>query len=294
MGHTGSGKTLLVDALLHRMGVMDRPGDPGAGTSAADWTDEEKTRKISVWTKPFDGRFKTAGGETLRLVALDTPGYADFVGQMLAATTVADAAMVVIDAVSGIQVGTNRAWRRCEKLGLPRAIVINGIDKENADVPGVLAAVQQIWGARCRLVTRPAEDRKSVTDLLAAGALGEDAAPLIEAAAETDDALLEKYLGGEPLAPAEVAKGLRAAVRAASLVPVFAVSAKTGAGIAEWVENIGRLFPTPAERPGRDADGKAVDPSPAAPFSGFVWRTISHYYPLLTVYLDNNLPGFYI
>ncbi len=275
VGHTGSGKTLLVDALLHRMGVTDRMGDPGAGTSNADWTDEEKARKISVWTKPFDGRIRTAGGETLRLVALDTPGYADFIGQMLAATTVADAAMIVVDAVAGIQVGTTRAWRQCEKLGLPRAIVINGIDKENADVPGVVAAVQQIWGARCRPVTVPAADRKSVSDLLAAGAAVEAAAPLIEAAAETDDALLEKYLGGESLAPADVARGLRAAVRSASLVPVFAVSAKTGAGVAEWIENLGRLFPAPAERPGRDTEGKDVNPSPSAPFAGFVWRTIT-------------------
>ncbi|MFA5655072.1 MAG: GTP-binding protein, partial [Desulfomonilia bacterium] len=82
MGHTGSGKTTLVDSLLFKLGVTDRQGNPGDGTSAADWTDEEKGRKITIWAKPFDMVWRPKGDKALRLVVLDTPGYADFLGQM--------------------------------------------------------------------------------------------------------------------------------------------------------------------------------------------------------------------
>ncbi|HPT16405.1 MAG TPA: GTP-binding protein, partial [Kiritimatiellia bacterium] len=149
VGHTGSGKTSLVDALLFKLGANDRLGNPGDGTSMADWTDEEKSRKISIWAKPFDATWRPKGGKALRLVMLDTPGYADFYGQVVAATQVADAALLVVDATAGVQVGTVRAWKRCEALGLPRAIAITGLDKENADFAGTVAALQDVWGARC-------------------------------------------------------------------------------------------------------------------------------------------------
>ena len=129
-GHTGSGKTALLDALLFKLGVSDRQGDTAAGTSVCDWTDEEKARKITIWAKPFDALWKLKGAAPLRLVMLDTPGYADFAGQMLSASAVADAALLTVDATSGIQVGTVRAWRRAEALGLPRAIAVTGIDKD--------------------------------------------------------------------------------------------------------------------------------------------------------------------
>ncbi len=278
LGHTGSGKTALLDALLFKLGVNDRKGTPENGTSMGDWTDEEKDRKISVWAKPFDLSFKVAGGAKHRLVVTDTPGYADFIGQMLCALSVADAALIFVDATSGLQVGATRAWRQCEKAGTPRGIVISGIDKENADFDGVVAAIQSAWGARCVPVTVPAPGSASVIDVLTAGAGGDQAAirtQLLEAAAESSDALMEKYLGGEALAPEEIAGGLREAVRLAKLIPVFATSAKTDAGLVELLEELVRLFPSPADRKFKTADGVEVDPSPTAPFAGFVWRTIS-------------------
>ncbi|MDD4737500.1 MAG: GTP-binding protein, partial [Kiritimatiellae bacterium] len=108
MGHTGSGKTAIVDAILHKLGINDRHGSTDDGSSMADWTDEEKERKISIWTKPFDAVYKKN-----HLVFMDTPGYADFYGQVVAASSVADAALITVDAASGVQVGTNRSWRRC-------------------------------------------------------------------------------------------------------------------------------------------------------------------------------------
>lgn len=283
MGHTGAGKTVLVDAILFKMGVNDRFGSTADGSSMADWTDEEKERKITVWAKPFDGVYKSTGGQKYDMVMLDTPGYADFYGQVVGASTITDAGLIVVDAVGGIQIGTNRAWRRCETLGLPRGIVITGLDKENADFAASLKAIQALWGPRCIPVVIRSKDGKKAVDVLApAGAPAEQADEvealknsLIESAAESDDKLIEKYLGGEALTPDEVASGLRKAVADCKLVPVFAVVAKNDIGVVELMDNIGRLFPSPMERVFKDAAGNVVDVSPTAPFAGMVWRVIN-------------------
>lgn len=280
-GHTGSGKTTLLDALLFKLGVNDRRGSPEAGTSAADWTEEESERKITIWAKPFDARYAPAGGAPHRLVMMDTPGYADFAGQTISAAAVADAGLIVIDAVAGIQVGTYRAWRLCEQRQIPRLIVINGLDRENADFDGVADAAAQLWGARCIPITVPNAARTALADVLGAAPAAEFAERaaelknrLIEAAAESDDALLEKFLGGEALTAEEIARGLRGAVGAGKLVPIFAVSAKTDLGLPELLSGIVRLLPSPLDRPALDAAGSAVDAKPGAPFTGFVWRSI--------------------
>jgi elongation factor G len=277
VGHTGSGKTSLVDALLFKLGVTDRLGNPGDGTSAADWTDEEKGRKITAWAKPFDAVWRPKGGKALRLVMLDTPGYADFFGQVVAATSVADAALILVDATAGVQVGTVRAWKRCEALGLPRAIAITGLDKENADFDSTVAALQEVWGARCEVVTYPADDKKSVVDALSAqgGRADEIRARLTDAAAESSDELIEKVLNGETLTADELSSGLRASVAQAKFIPIFAVMARQSVGLEELMAGLGRLLPSPADRPGRDAEGNAVNPAAEAPLVAQVWRSIN-------------------
>lgn len=282
MGHTASGKTTLADAILFKLGISDRLGSTAEGTSAADWTDEEKERKISIWAKPFQAAYKSAGGAKYGIVMLDTPGYADFYGQVVAASAIADAALVVVDAVAGVQVGTNRAWRRCETLGLPRGIVITGLDRENASFDGALKAIQAVWGDRCRPVALPSKDLKKVADVLGGAAPGDMAADveaaknaLVEAAAETDDKLIEKYLGGEALTAEETARGLRGAVASGKLVPVFPAIVKNDAGVTEILEGLARLFPSPADRPVKDASGADVDTSAGGPFCGFVWRVVN-------------------
>ncbi len=277
VGHTGSGKTSLVDALLYKLGVNDRLGNPGDGTSMADWTDEEKNRKISIWAKPFDAVWRPKGGKALRLVMLDTPGYADFYGQVVAATQVADAALLVVDATAGVQVGTVRTWKRCEALGLPRAIAITGLDKENADFDGTVAALQDLWGARCEVVTFPADDKKSVVDVLAGqGGKAEGLrAKLTDVAAESSDALIEKVLGGETLTADELSSGLRASVAQAKFIPVFALMAKQAVGLDELIQGFARLMPSPLDRPGKDADGKDISAAADAPLAAQVWRSIN-------------------
>ena len=277
VGHTGSGKTALVDSLLFKLGVNDRLGNPGDGTSMADWTDEEKSRKVSIWAKAFDAVWRPKGGKALRLVMLDTPGYADFYGQVVAATQVADAALIAVDAVAGVQVGTVRAWKRCEALGLPRAVVITGLDKENADFDGTVAALQDLWGARCEVVTFPADDKKSVVDALSAqgGKADEIRAKLTDVAAESSDALIEKVLGGETLTADELSGGLRSSVAQAKFIPVFAVMARQSLGLDELLTGVARLMPAPLDRPGKDAAGNAVNPAADAPLVAQVWRSIN-------------------
>jgi len=286
LGHTGSGKTTLVDAILHKVGIADRAGSTADGTSFSDWTDEEKERKISVYAKPFDAVVTTTAGTKFEVVMLDTPGYLDFYGQVVAAASVADAALVTVDAAAGVQVGTNRSWRLGVQRELPRGIVITAIDKDNADFESTLVSIQDVWGNRCLPVTLPAPDRKSVVDVLTGENVPEamkaaiDAAKtaLVEAAVETNDALMEKYLGGETLPPAEIAAGLRRAVLNGTLYPVFATAGTQEVGLDALLEGLFRLFPSPIDRPAKDADGNPVAPEASAPFVGQVWRSITDPY----------------
>lgn len=285
VGHTGSGKTTLLDALLFRLGANDRLGSPASGTSAADWNDEEKERKITVWAKPFTVRYEAKDGKPVNFVFIDTPGYADFVGQQLAAIAAADAALVVIDAAAGIQVGATRVWRHLDAIGMPRGIVITGLDKENVDFNATLARIQEIWGRKCVPIELPTHDRHQIIDIIEGqipeeikGEAEQAMSVLEEDAAEEDDALLEKYLGGEHLTHDELVGGLRVAVRRGHIVPVFEVESPKGVGISELLEELYHLFPSPADLERKDAEGRPIDPSPEAPLVAQVWRTVNDPY----------------
>jgi elongation factor G len=278
LGHSGSGKTTLTDALAFKLGLNDRQGSTDAGSSVSDYTDEEKTRKISLFACPFAADYKNSSGNTFRLVFTDTPGYMDFYGQVLGAVRASDAALITVDAVSGVQVGTRRAWRACESDGLvSRGFVITGLDKENASFEKVLESIRAAFGAGCVPVVAQAGGK--LVDILAAADLDESLqeikGQLVEAAAETDDSLIEKYLGGEKLSADEIGKGLVQAVANGKLYPVFAaMPLKDTAGLKELMDGICRLFPAPGSRIYKDTAGKVVKPDPAAPFVGQVWRTV--------------------
>ncbi len=285
VGHTGSGKTTLLDAILFKLGISERLGSVASGTSAADWTDEEKDRKISIWAKPFTGVHPAADGTKVGFTFVDTPGYADFYGQVVAATAVADAALVVVDASAGIQVGTTRVWRRLEMLGIPRGIVLTGLDKENVDFNAALAAIQSVWGRKCVPIEIPTHDRHAIIDIIEdeiPDELSDEAAQaknvLEEDAAEEDDKLLDKYLSGEHLTHDELVGGLRVAVQRRHLTPVFEVEPLQGIGIGQLLEELCHLFPSPLDREVRDAAGTPVDPSPEAPLVAHVWRAVNDAY----------------
>lgn len=286
MGHTGSGKTSLLDVMLNILGTSDRIGSPDDKTSMSDWTPEEQEHQISIFAKPFDGVYTAASGKRRRFVVTDTPGYADFVGQLMCAAETSDAALMVIDAVAGIQVGTNRAWKICEKRNLPRGIVINGLDKEDASFEKILADVKAQWGdTRCVPVVLPTPDGKSEVDILntpkdqvpadMADAVKAIKDHLIELAAETDDALMTKYFDGVELSADEFSDGLRKSVHEANLIPVFACSAKSHVGVKETMDSISRLFPSPEDYPVTCADGHEVKTCENEPFAGIVRRSVN-------------------
>ncbi len=278
LGHSGCGKTTLADALAFKLGLNDRQGSVDNGTSVSCYTDEEKARKISLFANPFTADFKASSGETFRMVFIDTPGYMDFYGQVLGAVRACDAALIVVDASSGVQVGTRRAWQACEKGGVrARGFVITGLDKEKADFNKTMASLRDAFGTSCVPVEAPSEGK--LVDILTANDLApelqEIKGQLVESAAETDDKLIEEYLSGQKLTASEIAEGLVHAVAGGKLFPVFAVMPlKDDAGVQELLEEICRLFPCPGTRDYLDAAGHVIKPDPAAPFVGQVWRTV--------------------
>lgn len=282
-GHTGSGKTTLVDAILYKLGVNDRLGSPAAGSSMADYTDEEKNRKITIFSKPFTADYKSQDGRTLKYVFIDTPGYMDFFGQVLAAAHAAETGVVVIDAASGIQVGTQRVWKAFDRESLPRAIVVTGLDRDNTDFSKLVGEIQSTFGAKCVPVTIPVPDGKSVVDVLSSkeppAAMADQIKlarnAVVEIAAETSDSLTEKYLGGEELTPQEVADGVSKAVKDMSLIPIFACRAQKDVGIAEFLEGVARCFPSPADREVKDEEGNVIKAGASEPFVGQVWRAVN-------------------
>jgi elongation factor G len=281
MGHTGSGKTTLVDAMLLKLGLNDRLGSVANGSSMADYTDEEKDRRISIFAKPFTGTFKSAG-KSINMVFLDTPGYQDFQGQQIAATRAVETVVIAVDAVAGVQVGTRRAWKLAEAEGLARAFVVTGIDRDNADFWKTVEAIQAAFGAGCAAVTVPAQGNTGIVDVLApnpppalAGRIDELKGKLVELASETNDSLIEKFLGGEALSAEELSVGLRNAVRTRVLAPIFACMSLKDLGVSELLEGSVRLFPSPADMPAKTAEGTPIPPETDKPFAGFVWRTVN-------------------
>ena len=179
LGHTGSGKTTIVDALLHKLGLNDRLGSVNAGSSMADFTDEEKGRNISIFAKPFCATFKNSG-KNLGMVFLDTPGYLDFYGQVVSACRAAETGLIVVDASSGVQVGTRQAWKACDKAGLSKAIVITGLDKDNVSFDATLDSIQTAFGSGCVPVILPTSDCSAVIDVLGGKDIPEDLAAKVE------------------------------------------------------------------------------------------------------------------
>ncbi len=283
VGHTGSGKTSIVEAILHKTGVNDRLGSVASGSSIGDYTDEEKDRKISIYAKTFDAEYKAANGKNHNLVIADTPGYMDFYGQVLTAMRAVDTAVVVVDASSGIQVGTQRVWKCAVKQGAPRAIVITGLDKDNTDYAKTLADIQAAFGSSCVPVTIPLPDKSGVANIVTGKNVPDDMKDevknarnaLIELAAETDDQLIEKFLGGESLSDEEVSSGLKKAVISGGLIPIFTCFSMSEAGIEELLEGVCSMFPAPTDIEVKDSEDNEIKTGASDPFVGYVWRAVN-------------------
>lgn len=293
VSHGGAGKTMLGEALLHFSGATTRLGKVEDGTTISDFEEEEIRRKLSLSTSilPVEHRDH-------KINLLDTPGYTDFIGEVISALRVADAALVLVDAVSGVEVGTEIAWDYCDKFNLPRFVVINKMNRDNANYEKALESAREMTEKRLIQIQIPwgeKSDFQGVIDLLTMKAYAGDGSSqaeipseykdesqakrteLIEAAAEGEDALLEKYLEGEALSAEEIQRGLKKGVLAGTFVPVFATAGSAEFGLARLLDALVDLMPSPEEVPPTIAQGKdgeeTLPASDSNPLAAYVWKT---------------------
>ena len=278
LAHSGAGKTTLVEALLLATKAINRLGRVEDGNTVSDFDPEEHRRQTSLQLSVAPC---VSAGHKLNLV--DTPGFADFVGEQLSALRAVDAAILVVSAPSGVEVGTELAWARIRDRGLPTLVFVNKMDRDGADFEATLTQLRRVIGNRCVALNLPvgaAASLSGVADTIG-GAGDADMAEahdtLAEAVAETDDALTEKFLEDGELSAEDIRTGLRAGVKAGQIVPVLAGSATTGIGIEQLLQAIVDLLPSPAEAPALAASqGDAEVPLTAdggGPLAAFVFKT---------------------
>ena len=293
VSHSGAGKSMLAEAFLHFTGATTRLGRIEDGSTVADFEEEEQRRGLSLSTSILPVEYKD-----FKINLLDTPGYTDFVGEVISAVRVADGALVLVDSVAGAEVGTEIAWSYCDRYGLPRFVVINKMNRDNANFRKALESVQQITETRLIPVQLPWGERadfKGVLDIFTMKAYVGDGSTsqdipaefmdevetarmeLIEAAAEGEDALLEKYLEGEELTGEEILQGFATVVRSGSYIPVFIAAGSAEIGLSCLLDAIVGLMPSPVDRPAVVAQGKdgeeELQANDSGPLAAYAWKT---------------------
>ena len=230
LSHNGAGKTSISEAALFDSGAINRLGKVENGTTTSDYDEAEEKRSISINLSVLPCEWTG-----MKINIIDTPGYSDFIAEVKAGMQVSESAVIVVCAASGIEVGTQQRWDDCEEAGLPRFLFVNKMDRENVDFIKTVSELQEKFGIHCVPIQLPIGSQanfQGVVDLLTlksyTGAEGNEGdvpadmqdqvetyrEKLIEAAAEFDDTLLEKYLGGEDLSMEELNNGLRQSVAA--------------------------------------------------------------------------------
>jgi elongation factor G len=249
VGQAGSGKTTLAEALLARAGAIPAAGSVERGSAVCDYTPLEKSFKHSL--KLAVASFEA---QEHRIHLLDTPGYPDFLGHALPALAAVETAAIVINAQNGIEMMTGRFMQWAAKRGLDRLVIVNRIDAENVDLPGLLEAIQQAFGKECLPLNLPAAGASRVSDCFFAPAGEADFSSveaahkkLVEQVVEVDEKLMETYLEKGEVSPEALHEPLERAMREGHLIPVVFTSAKTGAGVGELLDVIVKLLPNPAE-----------------------------------------------
>jgi len=298
LGHGSSGKTSLTEAMLFVSGATNRIGRVEDGSTVSDFDEEEIRRHISLSLAlvpvEWDG---------CKLNLLDTPGYTDFIGEVISGIRVADLALVLVDPVGGVEVGTELVWGYADRQGLPRMVVINKMNRENANFertlqalgdsfPGHFVPLQLPIGAHAdfagvvdlvKMQARMGPEGKVMDIPSDLRAQAEEArVRLVEAAAEGDDELIMKYLEGEELTEAEIQRGLRAAILNRTIVPVLAAAATENLGTRALLDALVAYAPSPADRGPVEAEGAAgresVTPDELAPLAALVFKTTADPY----------------
>ncbi|MBV8397086.1 MAG: GTP-binding protein, partial [Actinobacteria bacterium] len=286
VGHRGTGKTALVEAMLFQSGAINRLGTVEAGTTTGDWDEDEHRRQMSLAASLCHAEWQ---GRKINL--LDTPGDSGFQADTIASLHVVEGALVVVSGVMGVEVNTSRVWQRAEKLGLSRVVFVNMLDRERADFHRVLGALQEQLSSRCVAIQLPIgaeHELTGIVDLLhncaymePAGAREGDPVPipaemqataaeyrekLLDAVVETDEALMERYLAGEELDPHDVAAALKTAVTNDELYPVSCGVATKNLGTHSLLDLLVEGVPSPARKPSPFA-GEGIE--------AFVFKTVA-------------------
>jgi elongation factor G len=297
VGHSGSGKTQLVSALLYDAGAVNRLGRVDEGTTVTDYDEEEIARKHTL-----SASVAYAEWNKTKINFIDTPGMANFLSDARAALRVADAALIVVDAVAGVEVSTEKVWESAEELSLPRIVALNRMDRERASLDRSLESLRSVFGRSVVPVQLPiGEERafKGIVDLVAMKAFTfSDGKPteapvpdnladqaqaareaLIEMVAEADDALMEKFFDAGTLTQDELVAGLKRGVAAARIFPLVLTSATVNVGMQPLLDAIVNYVPSPADRPLRAKTAEGEDVEIAAKDGGsaaaFVWKTVA-------------------
>jgi len=279
LGHAGSGKTSLAEAILHKTGASNRLGCVDDKTSVCDYYDEEKEHQHSIQSAVVNAGH---GGKLLNII--DTPGSPDFIGPAIKAIPAAETAVIVISAAAGIETNTRKLFNLAAAADMPRLIVVNKIDAENIDLPGLLKNIQESFGSQCRCADLPAADKASVIDCIENETgdsplmdVAQAHTELIESVIEADDDLMESYLGGEEISADKIASVFVEALKAGTLIPIVFTNARKEIGIAELLDIIVRYTPAPGQaKPVQLKSGETITQlkaDPVGPLAGLVFRT---------------------
>lgn len=304
LSHCGAGKTSLAEAMLYTSGAIKRLGKVADGTATSDFDPDEVKRQISLSLSMLPTEWQ--GG---RINLFDTPGYADFVGEVKSAMRVCEGAVIVICAASGVEIGSEQVWAYSEEAKLPRLVFVNKMDRENADFYRTVKELQSKFGSKCVPLQLPIgaqDDFQGMVDLIAmkgfTGSPAQEAEipsslqgqvdsfreKLVEGVAETDDSLLERYLSGEELTLEELVNGLRSGVLAGRIVPVLVGSAARNIGIAPLLDAAHGYLPSPRDSEviiDSDSNRQSIEPSRDAPLAALVFKTSADPYVGKLTYL---------
>ena len=281
VGHSGTGKTTLIEHILHKAGKTNRLGKVSEGNTVGDYLEDEVQRQQSLTMKlmhlDWDG---------YRVHIIDHPGYVDFVGEVAASMPVLDGVVVVVDASTGIQVGTDNAFKYADKHGTPRAIFINKLDRDNTDFDDVVNLLREAYGKKCVPYVIPVGKGSALHGVVnifegenpeVARKQAELKGEVTDIVAETDDALLERYLETGEITHDEFHHGLHEGIRMGKIIPIVGGSAEKDFGIKELMDLIAEEFPSPLERKvvaQNGSSGEVVVPISAdGPFLAQVFRS---------------------
>lgn len=301
MGHGGTGKTTLAEAMLYKAKAIERVGKIEDGTTVSDFDPEEIKRQISIGVSVLPIEW-----ENVKINVLDTPGYFDFVGEVFSSLKVAEGAVLLVDASSGIEVGTEKSWEYINEKDLPRIIFVNKMNRENADFFKVVEGLREMFGhsiAPFQVPIGAGETFKGIIDVVdmsakeytkgqckgidIPGEYKERIEPMremvIEAVAETDDDLMMKFFDGEAFTEEEIRKGLREGVLSGKIVPVLCGSGELNIGTENLMDTIADYLPSPKdvkEVEALDKDGELIkrELTSEGPFSAQVFKTIADPY----------------